>query len=278
MPRISSYLILLVCVYLGSVNCDAWAKPLYRMEGVVTDSDTQEPVAKTTVQVLITSEPDPAKKILKAQTDDRGRYSIELPAGHAWAWYLELPDGYCAQNSNPTEVFATTDDHPIFTKNYQVRKGFPIKVVVRYPDTLTNPPKTYVSIGQQKGREYIYAYCELNGESRGTVTLPQLAGTFNINCGDQQRTLVIPDGMTADFDEGFDPRNVVSEAKRGDDGTVVVRDANGRKATLTKCDAAVSDKQLTIAINVDALRSNESPTKLAGRVVDADAHGIEARR
>jgi thiol-disulfide isomerase/thioredoxin len=81
--------------------------------------------------------------------------------------------------------------------------------------------------------------------------------------------------MTANFEEGFDPRHVVSEVKRGDDRTVVVRDVNGRAGTLKNCDAAVSDDQLIIAINVDDVRSNDASTKLIGRVVDADAHGIE---
>ena len=44
------------------------------------------------------------------------------------------------------------------------------------------------------------------------MTLPQLAGTFDIYCADEQRTLVAPDGMTADFEEGFDPRNVIPES------------------------------------------------------------------
>jgi hypothetical protein len=237
MRRIGLYLFLLVPIYSQTTDYEASAKSAYRMEGVVTDSVTQEPVPNTTVQVLITSEPDPSKKIRKGRTDDRGRYAIDLPIGHAWAWQLELPEGYCPENSNPTEVFATSDDHPVFTKNYQVRKGFPIKVVVRYPDTLATLPKTYVSIGQQKGSEYIHGFCEIDGKGRGTVTLPQIAGTFNINCADEQRTLVAPEGMTADFEEEFDPSNVISAVKRAEDGTVVVRDENDRTATLKNCDA-----------------------------------------
>jgi thiol-disulfide isomerase/thioredoxin len=38
---------------------------------------------------------------------------------------------------------------------------------------------------------------------------------------------------------------------------------------------AVIDKQLTLAIKVDAVRLNEASTKLVGRVVDVAAHGIE---
>jgi hypothetical protein len=99
MRRVYSYVLLLVAIYSQTTGYEASAKSAYRMEGVVTDADTQEPVANTTVQVLITSEPDPAKKTRKGKTDDRGRYAIELPVGHAWAWQLELPDGCCPENS-----------------------------------------------------------------------------------------------------------------------------------------------------------------------------------
>ena len=205
------------------------------MEGVVTDADTQKPVANTTVQVLITSESEASQRIRKSLTDDDGRYSIELPAGHGWAWHLVPPAGYCSVESNPTEVFATTDDRPIFTKNYQIRRGFPIQFVVGYPDTLTTFPKTFVSLGQQKGNEYIHGSCELDEKGTGTVTMLQLTGKLNVYCGDEERTLVVPDGMAVDFEEGFDPRNVLSDVERQDDGTVIVRDGNSHVATLTNC-------------------------------------------
>ena len=101
MRLICFHLLLLVSIYFQSADGITLAASPYRIEGVVTDAATKEPVANTTVQVLITSEPDPAKKIRKGQTDDKGLYSIELPAGHAWAWYLELPDGYCAGKQQP---------------------------------------------------------------------------------------------------------------------------------------------------------------------------------
>jgi thiol-disulfide isomerase/thioredoxin len=256
-------------------NCSAWAQSPYRMEGVVTDADTQKPVADTTVQVLITSESEPSQRIRKSLTDDDGRYSIELPAGHGWAWSLVPPPGYCCVESSPTEVFTTTDDRPIFTKNYQVRRGIPVHFVVAYPDTLTTFSKTFVSLGQQKGNEYIHGSCELDEKGTGTLTMLQLTGKFNVYCGDEKRTLVVPEGMVANFEEGFDPHNVLPEIKRQDDGTISVRDANSRVTTLTNCGALVRNKQLIITINADAVRSSDESSQLQGRVVDVNADGIE---
>ena len=262
-----------ICIVssIGSVR----AQSPYRMEGVVTDADTQKPVANTTVQVLITSESEPSKRIRKSLTDDDGRYSIKLPAGHGWAWNLLPPPEYCSVDSNPTEFFATTDDRPVFTKNYQVRRGLPIEFVVRYPDTLSALPKTFVSLGQQKGNEYISGFRELNEKGTGTVTMLQLSGKFSVQCGDERRTLVVPDGMVAEFEEGFDPRNVVSDVKRQNDGTVIVRDANSRTATLANCAALVRDGQLIVMIDVDTVRSDDESTQLQGRVVDVNTDGIE---
>jgi thiol-disulfide isomerase/thioredoxin len=267
--------LLLVPICMVVSNGRVWGQSPYRMEGEVTDADTQKPVPNTTVQVLISSESEPSQRIRKSLTNDDGRYSIELPAGHGWAWNLVPPDGYCSVESNPTEVFATSDDRPIFTKNYQIRRGIPIQFAVRYPDTLTASPKTFVSLGQQKGNEYINGSCELDEKGTGTVTMPQLTGKFNVYCADEKQALVVPDGMAADFEEGFDPRNVLPDVVAQDDGIVVVRDANSRAATLTKCAALVRDRQLIITINVSSVRSDDESTQLQGRVVDANADGIQ---
>ena len=66
-------LVMSICMLVS--NVPAWAQSPYRMEGVVTDADTQKPVANTTVQVLITSESEPSQRIRKSSTDDAGRYS-----------------------------------------------------------------------------------------------------------------------------------------------------------------------------------------------------------
>jgi thiol-disulfide isomerase/thioredoxin len=266
-------LVALMSVQIEGPASAAWGKSAYRMEGVVTDADTRLPVANAMVQVLITSEPDPAKKIRKAATDEEGRYSIDLPAGHGWAWYPVPPEGYAAVEINPTEVFATTDDSPVFTKDYELRRGTPLKFVVRYPKSLAKLPKTYVSLNQVQGNNVKFASGELDEKGNGSLTVLQPVGKFLLFCGNYEGTLAAPEEMAIEFEEGFDPRDVAQLENRGKAGTVTVRDGAGRAATFTKCEATVHEKQLAVAIDVEAAPSNS--VKLDGSVVDDAGNGIE---
>ncbi len=253
----------------------AWAQSPYRMQGVVMDVETQQPVSGATIQVLIVSEDEPDRQTRKAISDDEGRYSIDLPAGHAQAWTLLPPDGYCAVKNYDTEAFATTLEKPIFTKNYEVRKGFPIKIAVRSSDKITIPPKTYASLRQQQGDDYFQGFLELDRNGTGTITLPKTTGKFQIFCGDEQGKLVAPDGMIVDFEDGFDPNNVLADITRHEDGTKTVRDANGLTATLRKCDPTVTNKQMAIVIDVHQESPEKVMTRLQGRIVDVHGEGIE---
>jgi len=274
--RLSEYRTLLLvpaCFLLATAT--GWAQSPYRMQGVVTDADTQIPVANATVQVFIPSDVDPTQRIRKARSDDEGRYAIELPAGHGRALTLLPPAGYCSAKSNDYEVFATSIHKPIFTKNYEVRKGVAIRIAVRPSDKVAIPPKTYVSIGRQQGNAYINGFCELELEGNGTVTLPELSGKFDVFCGDEKRKLMAPHSMSVDFDKGFDPGNVMADVTRQDDGATIVRDANGRAATLRGCDVTISENEMSIAIDVNVGSSNNLFGQLRGRIVDVHGDGIE---
>src|SRR5689334_472662 len=80
----------------------------YRMEGVVTEQETGKPLAGAKVRVVIASESEPEKRLRTATSDDQGRYSVELPIGHAWEFGILPPPGYVASKPNDHEVFATT--------------------------------------------------------------------------------------------------------------------------------------------------------------------------
>ena len=62
-------------------------------------------------------------------------------------------------------------------------------------------------------------------------------GRFEVACADEKRSLVTPDSMAVDFDEGFDPHNVLPDVRRQGDGTILVKDALGHTAKLTNCTA-----------------------------------------
>lgn len=263
----------LLLVLIAS-NASEAASP-YRMEGVVTDVETGEPVPHTTVQVLIESAANPAEKIRKAVTGENGRYSIELPAGHGWAWMLRPPAGFTPTEENMTEVFATTVENPVFTKNYQVRRGTPIRVLVRHPNIQAALPTTYVSLVQQKGDDFTSGYCELDENGAGCVTLLKPEGKFDIHCGDMKQSLTAPEGMAVVLDRGFYPLDVQEEIEHREDGSIVVTDSDGLTATLVNCDAIVEDHQLRIAFDVDAAKADDQTVQLQGRVLDDKSTAVE---
>ncbi|MCG8649061.1 MAG: carboxypeptidase-like regulatory domain-containing protein, partial [Pirellulales bacterium] len=142
------------------------AQSPYRVQGSVTDADTKQPVANATVQVFIASEANPADRIREARSDKNGRYSIELPIGHARAWMLVPPHGYrlVQSNSNMLDFFATTQDEPVFTKNYLVRQAIPVRLAIRYPDGMDELPTMFASLGQQGDNAYVYGGCKIGDD------------------------------------------------------------------------------------------------------------------
>ena len=80
----------------------------YRMVGLVSEQGTGQPVAGAAVQVLIESERSRDHRLRTGVSDAMGRYSVELPVGHAWAFGVRPPAGYLAVQPNHHEQFATT--------------------------------------------------------------------------------------------------------------------------------------------------------------------------
>ena len=103
----------------------------YRLEGTVTVEGTNLPLAGVEVQVLIESEPQSEKKVRSAKTNASGKYSVPLPQGHAWAWYIRPPAGYTPVKALDLQLIATTADLPVVVKNYQVRPGLAWNIDVR---------------------------------------------------------------------------------------------------------------------------------------------------
>lgn len=197
----------------------------------------RQPIANTLVQVLIDSDGNSSQRTRKALTDKAGRYSIEVLPGHGWAWFTVPPPGYSLVEENVPEHFATTKERPVFTKNYRVSRGISVGVALAFADKPIQRGKTQVFLSQSSGREAVLGYCDLDESGAGTVTLPQLKGRFEVACADEKRSLVTPDSMAVDFDEGFDPHNVLPDVRRQGDGTILVKDALGHTAKLTNCTA-----------------------------------------
>lgn len=266
---------LLVGFWILAFTSLAGAQPPYRMQGRVSDADTKQPVANARVQVFLASEAAPANRIRESTTDRSGQYSIELPAGHARQWAILPPDGYCMVKGNMLDSFATTEDRPVFIKNYQLRQAIPIRLAVRYPDGVGDPPTTFVSLSQQSEHDYIYGVRKLATDGIATISLPSLVGKFDVRCEDTHRTLSAPAGCAVDFGKGFDPHNVLPNVMCDDEGLLIVQDTKGCIASFQSCEPLIRDRRLTIVVTMKVIRPDEQSLQVRGRVVDTRANGIE---
>jgi hypothetical protein len=200
----------------------ARAESSYRLEGKVTEFQTGKPLAGGIVRVLITSAPvsEPEKRILEATSGEDGRYSLAVPIGHAMAWSFSPPEGYYPIKRHDQQMFATTVERPVFTKDYQVVTGIPLPVRVQLADELEVPSKLFVTFAQQRENEYIAEFTELHGKTEGVVHFPEMEGKYKVMAGDMHGQIFAQGEPTIEFEKGFDPRLAVSMDEEADGGTI----------------------------------------------------------
>jgi thiol-disulfide isomerase/thioredoxin/protocatechuate 3,4-dioxygenase beta subunit len=263
-------------VFVASVSLSALAQSPYRMQGTVTDAETGRGISGSTIQVLIESESDLSMRLRQGQSDSSGRYAVDLPVGHAMAWMLLPPNGFVAVEQNAVEGIATTEAAPIVTKNYQVRKGVPVRVKIRTPGDMAIPANTWVSLSKKAGNTYVYAAGTVEGDGNCVVTLPPpLDGRYDVRYVDDKSLLRTSEAMSVDFQEGFDPTNVATVIEQTDDGRKVVHDVGGRLATLQGCEGLTDGRQLSLALDAKPAAPTDPPISARGIVVDARGKPIE---
>jgi thiol-disulfide isomerase/thioredoxin len=244
----------------------------FRLEGTVTVEGTNLPLAGVEVQVLIESEQQADNRIRSAKTDASGKYSVPLPQGHAWAWYIRPPAGYTPAKALDLLSFATTPDLPVVVKNYQVRPGLAWNIEVRVPEAVKPLPTIFVGFNQTRGNEYLGSHCELKGKTRDTLTVPDIGGPFTVTCGDMLRSIRAPDNMTVTADVTFRSDQIASTKATA--GGVELRDKAGRSAVVQGAKVEVKDEVATIVIDVSPLPPEKFAT-VVGRVIDADNRPTE---
>ncbi len=265
--------VLYVLLSANAVAAAEDASP-YRLEGTVTVEGTNLPLAGVEVQVLIESEPQAKDRTRSAKTDASGKYSVLLPQGHAWAWYLRPPAGYTAVKARDLLSFATTPDLPVVVKNYQVRPGLAWNIEVRPPEAAKPLPKIHVTFNQFRENEYLGGgRCELDGKLRDTLTVPDIGGEFSVSCSDMLFTISAPNTMTVKADPGFRSDQVVSTKEV--EGGVELRDKAGRSAVVQGAKVDVKEGSATIVIDVAALPAVKFAA-VVGRVIDAADRPVEA--
>jgi thiol-disulfide isomerase/thioredoxin len=195
--------------------------------------------------------------------------------GHAWSFGLYPPAGYVPADFDYLEMFATTQDQPVFHKDFLVRRGTAWKVELHAPAAAFPLGKTLVSGGQQQDRNYLSNHCELAAGGTGVLTLPDVGGDFAIRCGDIEYRLLVPEGMKLRWDKGFQSDRVT--AVKETDGGYELRDADGHTATASGMKVETTGGGAKLIIEAK-LREAADNGAIVGRLVDANNQPIAGGR
>lgn len=258
---------ILIMLSLASVIQSSQGESPYRMEGNIVEAETQEPVAGATVEVLIESEV-PETRLRKGVSDAAGHYSVVLPIGHAWAWNVRPPAGYYFTKDND-RVFVTTAADPVFSKDYQVRRGVTFPVAYRLFDAAPPPADTAITFVQWRDGETLIGDCRLDGATQGTVTVPDIGGEFQIYGGDTRREIQAAAALSVQFEKGFNAHSVRPEISEPAKGVVEVRDTEGRKALVRGCEISVDKQKMTIVVPMLGRKKDGLRHHLRGQILDA---------
>jgi RNA polymerase sigma factor (sigma-70 family) len=241
----------------------------YYVTGFVKDEKTGQPVAGAKVQTAVgISNLEPVNR--EAITDADGRYSIDLPEGSAMAFTFTLPPGYwLPPPTRVYEYFAVTPAHPVYRKDYPVRRG----TVWRF-QLARGPAHEPVRGGTAFGPNTSARPSDEHGVL--DVTLPSEAGETNLwlltEHKDETRLQ-----LAVRRDGGFRPeavQNVKCVLDPGKPARFELVDAGGQTATITgPVEAAARSGRLVILATFPEAGSRPTGT-LTGTVVDGGGHPI----
>ncbi len=245
----------------------------FRVIGTVKLKGTDEPVANVTVTVLVDSERDPARQVLKATTGTNGKYEIAVPLGHARTWGLsDLPAGYWRDHTGSVEAFVASPEHPVFTKDFTVQREPAWQVRLRYSQPKDPKSKVWVNGYQQLVGNVLSTGGFVTQTDSGELTIPDSGGPFKITAGAVDYTCQTVEAVTLQFDKGFHP-NAVSKVQELGPLSFEMIDEKGLKAKVTGAEASIVDRRVVLTFPVQT-RKPEDHGRLTGRVVNQDGQPL----
>lgn len=254
--------------------------------GTVRNAQTSKPVPDAEIQLLIASEPDPEKRILKGMTDKGGQYRIKVPLGNVQLWFPILKPGYWLLPADAMPSLVTTSDKPIVNHDIPAQTGAIWNV--HWKGELTAQQRQLLSRGNPDQPVRIIATVQeveddakraawLKGEpvsfdkanptamtlleesGRGQLTEVGTSGKFILNLMGMMGELIVA--------PGFDHSHVASIKELPDSNTTRMIDRAGNIASITQ--AKVTLKNGVPLLTFIQQRPNLiGQQKLTGRVVD----------
>lgn len=258
----------------------------YRMEGIVFERDPEtgidKPVAGAAIRMLDVAVLDGPGRVRQVLSDERGRYSLEVPLGHNAPWIMQPPQGYVAkQKQYAYEPFITTIANPVYVKNYEVVRGAPLRILLRGYKRTSAMPKVMGSLGRQTAEGVDGGSAEIDADGAAIITVAKLSGEFSVGFTQSPGIPQITAPATIEFEDSFDAKRIIDSVSNDPNGALAIQDAAGRVATFSGCHPVIEAGKLTIAL--DALDASNSPSKpssrrIKGRILDASGKPLHKVR
>ncbi|QDV50481.1 M56 family metallopeptidase [Gimesia fumaroli] len=260
----------------------------YFISGTVQDTQTGKPVTNAEIQILVASEPDPDKRVLKGTTNEAGRYRIEVPLGNVQLWFPTLKPGYWLMPEESMQALVTTPEKPIVNHDLQAQTGAvwnvhwkgklnqqqrqqlgvqnkdqPVRLLASVQEVADDAKRAAWLKGEpvsfQKANATSMNY--LDEEGRGQLTEVGTSGKYILTLVNMSAELIVA--------PGFDNSQVVALRRLPDSNTTQMMDKEGRKATIKNGTATINNG-VPLLIFVPKASKPVGNQKLVGRVVDAE--------
>lgn len=265
---------------------------MYYATGRIFDKETKQPIAGAKIQILVESEPDPQKRLLKGISGADGRYRIEVPMGSCRLWFSELKPGYWLKDAEAGVGLATSPEKPVATHDIAARSGpvWPIQLSMEgasadWKDAMVSvweikndkvrqalfrgePVSFYDPLNQSFGR--------INADGSGVFTQSGESGKLVVNVGDRKRRA---QGLRAEFliDPSFDQKTIQSVTPIAGADKVQMTDASGAKAVISKATVTLQNGKPLLTFRLAPAPPIPMQT-FSGRVVDGSGRSVEGVR
>jgi beta-lactamase regulating signal transducer with metallopeptidase domain/thiol-disulfide isomerase/thioredoxin len=255
----------------------------FAVVGTVREAGTDKPVAGAEIQILVASEQDPDKRVLKGVTNEDGEYRIEVPMGNVQIWFPALAPGYWLTPEQGMQRLTTSPENPIVKHDIVAQRGavwdvqvegdttgmpYRIMSVIEVADDAKRAAwlnRENVSLAESPAQAYTY----FSETGRGSLTEIGTSGELLIGVANVMTEFII--------EPGFDNARIVTVERQPDSDTTRMTDAAGKTATIGKATVTVRDGTALLTFRAD-MPAKAGSQELKGQVADVEGKPLAGVR
>lgn len=265
----------------------------YFITGTVREVHTGKPVSDAEIQILVESEPDINKRILKEKTNAMGEYRIAVPVGNVKLWLPALKPGYWLKPDDSLEALVTTPENPVRKHDITAQTG-PVwnvhwkgKLTDQQLKLLRSHNKEHplqLRIAVQEVEDDAKRAAWLKGElvsfqkaiasSMGYLDQSSHGKLTQVGTSGKYILMLVNDLAELIVEPGFDNTRVISQKRIPDTDQTEMIDASGKKATVSKATVTLNNGVPLLTFQTAAAKTI-GMQKLVGRVVDENGKPLK---